>query len=98
MRPIRLLACAAVTLIGFGFAADAAQAYERKTTTTGPNGQSASRTATRSGTGNATITRTGPNGQTLTRNRTTNPETGTTTGTVTGPNGQSATRTTTVTR
>lgn len=71
-----------------------ASAWERNSTVTGPNGQTASRSVTRNQ-GNVAVTNTGPKGQTMTRNRTYDPTTGTTTGTVTGPNGKSASRTVT---
>jgi hypothetical protein len=73
-------------------AAGAAQARDRQTTITGPNGQTATRDVSRSQ-GDVSSQTTGPNGATASRS--VDRSASGTQATVTGPRGKSATRNTT---
>ena len=73
--------------------ADHAEARQRQSTLTGPQGQSAQRSVTRAH-GDVSSSTTGPNGKTSSRvvDRSVRNGSASTTATVTGPNGQTATR------
>ena len=74
-------------------AADSAEARQRQSTLTGPQGKTAQRNVTRAH-GDVSSSTTGPNGRTSSRvvDRSVQNGVATTTATVTGPNGQTATR------
>jgi hypothetical protein len=92
MRIFRHASLAAILAIS----SELAQAQRTKNSTvTGPNGNTASHTATRQK-GSVQSSSTGPKGQTTNRN--VSRQGGTTKATVAGPNGNTATRTSTITK